>query len=77
MKEYGFQASPVIHQMSRSCAGDCHDKGTAGADGTHGECVQSRHPSHYLLSAAGLCSSDFARPTAAGDQEEEKCHPEV
>lgn len=58
-------------------AGDRYDKGTAGADGAHGERVQSRHPSHHLLSAAGLFSSDSARPAAAGDQEEEECHPEV
>lgn len=41
-------------------AGDGNDKGTAGVDGTHGECVQSRHPSHNLFSPAGLFSSHAA-----------------
>lgn len=58
-------------------SGDGNDKGTTGADGTHGECVQSRHPPHHLLGSAGLCSSHPARPPATGDQEEEERHPEV
>lgn len=57
--------------------GDCNDKGTAGADGTHGERVQPRHPSHHLLSSAGLCSGHSAWSAAPRYQEEEKCHPEV
>lgn len=58
-------------------AGDGNDKGTAGADGTYGECVQSRHPSHHLFGPTGLCSSHSAGPLATRHQEEEKCHPEV
>lgn len=57
--------------------GDGDDKRAAGVNGTHGECVQSRHPSHHLLGSAGLLSNHSARPAAAGNQEEEECHPEV
>lgn len=58
-------------------AGDCDDKGTPGADGTHGERVQPRHPPHHLLRSAGLLPGDAARPAEAGHQEEEERHPEV
>lgn len=58
-------------------AGDGNDQRTAGADGTHGERVQSRHPPHHLLGPAGLCSGHSERPPSTGHQEEEKCHPEV
>lgn len=68
----------ICHWLNRLClAGDSNDKRTAGADGTYGECVQSRHPPHHLLGPAGLCPGHPAGPPSTGYQKEEKCHPEV
>lgn len=68
----------ICHWLNRlRLAGDSNDKRTTGADGTYGECVQSRHPPHHLLGPAGLCPGHPAGPPSTGYQEEEKCHPEV